>query len=321
MKENILPFFSNHYENSLGPLQILENPIGNTTKIHFELNSQLLRPHNGPRLLYHGHPTTDVLILTHGLSDSPHYVSAIAQRFFEKGVNVLLPLLPAHGLRNPDKAMEDKQLDHKWRSEIDGIVEVAQQMGDRLSIGGFSTGGALGLNKILRSPKTITGGLFLFSAAIDVKLVKTLSKSTIAQFVTRLTDGKVIGGGRDPYKYPTFPYFGAVELGQIINENGKLLEGTKISQPVFAAHLAHDNAAKVEGITRLLANHVKKGESFIFYEDIQHAELPLDQNIRLNNNFSVGPTSPPKANPKFEIMMAHALRFFEEEVSRKESHL
>ena len=40
-------------------------------------------------------------------------------------------------------------------------VEFAKLLGKKVSIGGFSTGGALSLNKILRDSNSIKGGLFV----------------------------------------------------------------------------------------------------------------------------------------------------------------
>jgi hypothetical protein len=41
-----------------------------------------LRLKNGPRILYHDRYTKDVIVLTHGLTDSPYYLQAVAGCFF-----------------------------------------------------------------------------------------------------------------------------------------------------------------------------------------------------------------------------------------------
>jgi len=254
--------FQAHYAKRLGNTQAEIIAMEKQQACCF-IKSSKLKKDNFPRILHHGRMVKDVIVLTHGLSDSPYYMEAVAKIFFHAGLNVVMPLLPAHGLKAPDKAMQDFALDTKWREEIDAAITIAQQLGKRISVGGFSTGGALSLNKILRHPELIKGGLFLFSGAIDVKLVKEVSRFSFLQGITKMTDGKIQGIGRDPYKYPKFPYFGALELGQVIRENKKLIKGKKLTQPVFAAHSLHDESAMVQGIIQLLEQSVERGVAFL----------------------------------------------------------
>ncbi|MCP5046679.1 MAG: hypothetical protein GY940_05880 [bacterium] len=308
--------FKTHYRERLGPLEYetIENQDG--IKARYTLKSPLLKEGNGPTIFSHRRKTKEVLVMTHGLSDSPYYVKAIARRFYAEGVNVIMPLLPAHGLIDPDKAMEDYKMDAKWRKEIDHAVDVAVSFGDRVSLGGFSTGGGLSLNKILRTPDQIKGGLFLFSGALDLGLVvDEVSRIKLVQSIVKIVDGKIKGIGRDPYKYPELPKFAGLELGQIINENDKLIKNKKISQPVFSSHSAQDTTVKIHGIIDLLEHHVKKGFSFIIGDNVPHAELVLEKDIPLDYSQTDGPKEPPKANPDFDWMMENVLRFFKHQVA------
>ncbi len=306
--EQALEHFRQHYQDRLGKSE-LEIESLEKNKAFCEVRNYKVKKGNYPRVYHHGRMTADSIILTHGLSDCPYYMDAVGRNFFENGMNVILPLLPAHGLKNPEEPIHDEELDSKWRAEIDNAVEVAAMMGRRVSIGGFSTGGALGLNKILRDPDSITGGLFLFSGAIDVRLVREASRFSFIQSITKMTDGVIIGYGRDPYKYPRFPYFGAIELGQIISENRRLISGKKIKNPVFAAHSVHDDSAMIQGIILLLEKHIETGQAFIISEKVGHAELPLDADIKLNTRMQEGPETPPKANPQFDAMMFNCIEF------------
>lgn len=317
---DVLERFKNHYQERFGQVEsdIIADEDG--IKEQYVIKSDLLKEGNYPGIFHHKGHTKDVVVLTHGLSDSPYYMKAIARRFYCEGANIVLPLLPAHGLKDPDKAMEDFKLDTLWREEIDNAVEVALLLGDRVSLGGFSTGGALSLNKILRSPDKIQGGLFLFSGALDLGFVKeTVGKLGIVQLFVKITDGKIKGIGRNPYKYPELPDFAGIELIQIIGENDKLIEDRKISQPVFAAHSVHDSTVKIEGIIDLLKNNVSTGIAFIISEiekekSVQHDELVLAQDIAIDESQKGGPEEAPKANPKFNWMMDDVIRFFTEHV-------
>ena len=302
--------FQAHYADRLGGIQHETRPLEGVEAYHFFDNSEKLRPGNGPRILYHGQATAHVIVLTHGLSDSPYYLFAIAQRLYAEGANIVMPLLPAHGLIDPDKAMEDKTLDQKWRACIDNGVETAQLIGGKISVGGFSTGGALSLNKILRNPELIDGGLFLFSAALSVgDLNESAGRLGFIQSFTKFFDGQLPGIGQDPYKYPRLPNFAGLELIQIINENNSKLRNHKISQPVIALHSINDETAFAKGITDFIESHVEKGTAIFIAQDVAHSELPLDKAVDLDMSIELGPVDPPMANPQFEFMMNGTILF------------
>lgn len=309
-----LETFKEHYLSRLGVCEIESQHDPEISGVYC-LNSPLLKPGNGPRLLLQKEAAEEVIVLTHGLSDSPYYLEAVARRFYRAGCQVVMPLLPAHGLIDPDLAMQDDLLDRKWRETIDHAVFTASLLGKKISIGGFSTGGALSLNRILRDQSHINGALFLFSGALSIGgLAEVAGRLNFIQSITRITDGKILGVGRDPYKYPMLPNFAGIELVQIINENKDLLQKNTISIPVFAAHSVHDTTAEVAGILEFMEKKVEKGITVLVSSQVTHASLPLETAITLNEQEELGPVLPPPANPMFHWMMDGAMRFYGQEV-------
>ena len=303
-----ISLFQKHYANSFSRASIhyIDSKDRSIRKV--SIASPDIKPGNEPKMYIHPTPVSRTIILAHGLSDSPYYMHAIADAFYNTGSNVILPLMPAHGLVDPDKAMEDFKLNEKWRTEIDIICEVASRMATVISLGGFSSGGALCYNKILRTPDIINGGLFLFASAIDVKLIKDLGQSKFIGRVTKLTDGKIEGYGMDPYKYPKLPLFAAMELGQIIKQNSVLEVDKKITQPVFAAHSIDDVTAKLKAVEQLLKEHTHIGMLYTMSNGMEHAELPLKDDIALDNNYKIG--KPAYANPDFDLMIRSCIDFY-----------
>lgn len=308
--------FLNHYEARIGNCSIQSN-TDNHDFLTLTVKSESIKPGNEPRLLIHKKSSKHALVISHGLSDSPHYVSAIAEAFYNIGVNVVVPLMPGHGLTNPDKAMEDYALEDKWRKEFDTMTNIAGKLGTVISVGGFSKGGALAYNKILRDPESIEGGLFLFAASLDVRLISELGRVKFISAIAKITDGKIEGNGMDPYKYPKLPLFAALELGQIINENEKLSnDQVPITQPVFAAHSIDDITAKIEGVTILLNEKAKHGILYTLSNGMAHAELPLRDDIIIDDSYSEG--KPAFANPDFDIMMDACISFFQKYVEHSD---
>ena len=118
--------------------------------------------------------TRGVILLLHGLSDSPYHMRALGQIFKEEGFYVLGLRLPGHG------TLPSGLLNVTWQEwakatewGANQLHEVANDRGNLpLYMGGFSTGGSLVLNyafKALDNDKLHRPDkLFLFSPAIGV---------------------------------------------------------------------------------------------------------------------------------------------------------
>ena len=258
-----------------------------------------------------------MVILVHGLTDSPYYMDAIGRRFHAAGATVVFPLLPGHGLLEPDKAMEDDELAKKWKATVDSAVDIAHRLGERVSIGGLSTGGALAVNKALRDPATINGGVFLFSAALDVGTLNQFLGGGVllAPIYARNKDGDYRGTAPNPYKYPKFSQFGGMQLTRVTKENKALLEEDGFTQPTFAVHSIHDTAALIKGIGALFRAHKGTAISIVLAQNppVAHASVVLEEDIELDAaKLSPDEDLPavPKANPNFRGTSELAIAFF-----------
>lgn len=309
-----------HYKKRLGKVNynISENTNGIAKTIDF--TSPLLKKGNQPRIYSHGKMMDDVIIITHGLSDSPHYVKAIGKKFYKAGCNVILTLLPGHGLKEINGKMDQEGLKKRWKKEIDTAVEAAKYYGKRISLGGFSTGACLSVNKVLRNPKQINGGLFLFSAALDLGYIAHGSNYIpFAHTIARYTDGKLKSMGSNPYRYPYLNNSAGLEVVRLIDETWKKLEdgNVKLNQPVFIAHSVHDVRVSFTGIHKFMTTHVKKGFTFLISENIAHSQLVLKKAIQLDLSQKHGIRDTPQPNPKFNWMMNNAIQFLNDEVVEK----
>ena len=134
-----------------------------------ELQPDIKNADNLPFVLTHGQKTARSILMVHGLTDSPYYMRSLAQTFFDQGYNVVGVLLPGHGTKPED--LLHVRLRH-WRQEVQYGLAIAEQLGDEVSLAGFSTGGALVLDALTRNytssdPRRI-GALYLFSPAIKI---------------------------------------------------------------------------------------------------------------------------------------------------------
>ena len=94
------------------------------------------------QLLEHSQPTERVFVLLHGLSNCPAQFSKLGRLLFERGHNVLIPLLPYHG--------EEDRLATEWGGLTaddmlesgNQAVDLARSLGQKVIVAGLSINGA-----------------------------------------------------------------------------------------------------------------------------------------------------------------------------------
>lgn len=272
----------------------------------------------------HKEPTEKAIVLVHGLSDSPYFMSEIGEYFYQElGYNVYLPLLHFHGLKEPE-GMEEVKVE-EWKANVNFAIDVAKEKAQHISIGGLSTGGTLSFLLAATHP-SIGGELYLFSAALDLAGGKRGWLGEFAEWILRtpLPDKlenlfNVIMNrksliGKNPFRYHYVDLDGAEELAELINETDILLKefSNKLPFPkkVFAAHSESDTTADIEGIKKLqsVSDPALFHPHFFPKElNISHASVVLKDPIP-----NIGKPVLEHANPRFSEMMA-AIREFETE--------
>ncbi len=284
----------------------------------FEINPDSVREGCEPQIMVQNQPTEKAIILIHGLTDSPYFMKAIGECFYQWGFNVFIPLLDGHGLKNP-KYLKDVTME-AWIKNVDFAIQQAKDKYkcQSISIGGLSTGGTLSVLKMFDSPNDITGGLFLFSAALDIagktgnlkeKLLRTYIVSEIFAQVEDLLDKDLIGD--NPYRYSRMDNDGAKELSKLIGQIDKHLKNLKkddlINKPIFVAHSEYDSAADIQGVEALIAkSHQDKTEFLRIgkYFHVPHASVVLKEDVLAKNGSPLEPK-----NPFFDEMMSAANKF------------
>ncbi len=97
------------------------------------------------KLLMHGERRPRAFVLFHGLSASPSQFVRFAHDLHARGHNVLVPRLPRHGYRDRLSGalagLTQESLEWTARESI----AIASELGDRVSVVGFSLGGLLAI--------------------------------------------------------------------------------------------------------------------------------------------------------------------------------
>lgn len=265
-----------------------------------------------PRIMEHSDSAAKAIVLVHGLTDSPHFMTAIGEHFHQElGYNVYMPLLHCHGLRNP-RGMENVELD-EWKANVRYAINTAASKAEQVSIGGLSTGGTLSFYMACTKPK-ITGDLYLFSAALDLEggrtgllgeLMERLGRSFLVDILDHFDNDEPLIG-INPYRYARMDKDGARELAHLIKETDDLLDGFDEKRPfprrVFAAHSECDSTASIAGPEEL--QEKCRSDDFYFFRidksmSVSHASLVLRDPVRNPQNDVILEA----ANPSFDEMM------------------
>ncbi len=282
---------------------------------YFKIEKNLVRQGCEPRIMFQDSPTQKAIVLIHGLTDSPFSMEEIGKCFYNWGYNVYLPLLAGHGLKDP-KYLKDVTVE-TWINNVNFTIQKAKAKSKIISIGGLSMGGTLSVLKMFESPNDITGGLFLFSAALDIGGImgnlaeKLLRTPIIIPILAYLEDkyGKNLVGN-NPYRYSRMDLDGAKELSKLIYKVDKYLKKIQkddIKHPIFVAHSEYDRAADIKGVEALIdKSDITKTKFFRIEKvlNVAHPCVVLREDIKDENNCIL------KAkNPVFNEMMNAVYEF------------
>ncbi len=123
-----------------------------------EVSAGLMAESGGSQLWLHPQPTAQVCLFFHGFTASPHQFVPLAERLHRSGYNVLAPLMPGHGRAGQWSASNPPPLPDDSRTYLQFALQwlkVAQQLGQRVSVGGLSGGGALAAWLAFEQPQAL----------------------------------------------------------------------------------------------------------------------------------------------------------------------
>lgn len=271
-----------------------------------------------PRKMLHASGAEQAVVLVHGLTDSPYFMSAIGEYFHGAlGYDVFIPLLQCHGLKSPAGMVGVAHTD--WLENVRFAVRSAARGAAKVSIGGLSTGGALGYFLACTDPG-ITGDLYLFSAALGLPAGPCGIPGWLKEWLLRLP---LVGTldrtwplvGINPYRYDRVSLNSAAELAQLILKINQLpFHFTDTGSParrIFAAWSECDNVISLEKLRQL--QRLIPDNRFVPFiipatDQVDHACVVLQEPIHA---LGAEPGSAPleRANPRFVEMLAAIARF------------
>jgi esterase/lipase len=114
------------------------------------------------RFFFHARPTQTVCLFFHGFTAGPYQFGPLGQACFEAGYNVLVPRLPGHGHAGQWGKHQPPPLPTNSRVYQYAVAEwigIARMLGNRVIVGGLSTGGTLAAWAALTYPQFVDRAL------------------------------------------------------------------------------------------------------------------------------------------------------------------
>ncbi len=217
-----------------------------------------------PFALLHPRRTDYAVLLVHGLNESPYYMADVAAILHQQGFNAVTVLLPGHGTRPEDMADVTAEA---WRSEVETGLAIASLVGRKVTVAGFSMGGALAVDAALG--RNDIEGLFLFAPALELRAqpLGAFAGLTCLPGARAVTVEMQIV--RNPVKYKERTANGVCQTYRVMQQNADegnngysanvpMLEkirrlGTRIKIPTFVAMTYGDARISPESITAFAA--------------------------------------------------------------------
>ncbi|HEY2474199.1 MAG TPA: alpha/beta fold hydrolase [Candidatus Cybelea sp.] len=134
---------------------------------------------NGRTLAYvHGSRRPRSVLLLHGLSASPQQFERVAADLYNRGHNVVVPRLPKHGHADRlSTALGRLRAEDLYKAVTD-YINVARELGDRVTVAGFSLGGLLAawIGQHYEIDRCVPIALFFGIACIPNRLMNTVAE-------------------------------------------------------------------------------------------------------------------------------------------------
>ncbi|MFV1874023.1 MAG: alpha/beta hydrolase [Oleiphilus sp.] len=259
---------SEHYYNYLQPS--LEQYISETRRWLSQHRDFISEDHarelqmNSPFFL-HSAENTHVIMLIHGLGDSPFYFRDIADSLHQQGYDVLSILLPGHGSK-PSDLLKPHYED--WQNMVDFYAFQLKQRYANVWLGGFSTGANLATTHALVHEDI--QGLLLFSPGFQTHL-PFLEKLT--PMIATFKDWGWQTKEDNLARYSSSPLNATIAYSDSAEVVRDLLKKKDLTIPTFIAMSEKDSVIDAEAIKTLFLEAMPNPNNvFIMYGETEHSE-------------------------------------------------
>lgn len=187
---------------------------------------------DGASLMYvHGQKTPRVIVLVHGLTNSPRQFRDLGQIFYDRGYNVIVPRLPQHGLVQADVGLLKSLTAEKYRDYADRAVDIADGLGDSVFVLGLSAGGDVAAWIAENRPEVKR--IVVIAPALRLARLPSLLDAPAMNFMSRIPNITIHQQGDSTRKHA---YFGVSTraLGHMLQFGQSIINDAEHHPPVVS---------------------------------------------------------------------------------------
>lgn len=205
------------------PLSLAENSyrlaIAGVEKRRAQEKTGGVRDEYRTTLLTHGERTEHVIVLLHGFTSCPLQFNLLAAMLFEQGHNVLMPLMPRHGLQDRLTRATSHLTAADFIEYGCAALDLAAGLGRRVLVMGISAGGAVAA--WLAQNRSDVDTAVPISAMLGLSIVPSGGTRLFEKLLRILPDFYMWWDPRtraaNPYALPfTYPGYSTRALGELL---------------------------------------------------------------------------------------------------------
>lgn len=241
-----------------------------------------------------------VVVLLHGLTDSPYSLSHLAAEFRDRGYLAMVPRLPGHGTVPGSLTKVDWQ---QWQAAANLAVREGMKLAPNtpLLMVGYSNGGALAMRYALDSLEKnaslpVPKRIILLSPMIGVSgYARYAGIAGLPSLLPAFARSAWLSTGPElnPYKYNAFPVKAARQSWLLTRAVQKALHQAQsdhrlaLLPPVLTFQSVADATVSTRSVVAELYNHLPENGSELVLFDVNQAEkwrLLMRDNLRNAHN-------------------------------------
>lgn len=234
------------------------------------------------RFLLQAQPTSKVCLFFHGFTATPEQFLPIGEAFFQAGYNVVIPLLPGHGIagdwdsEKPPPLPEEQQTYQKF-----GLywLEQVQALGEQVAIGGLSGGSTLAAWLALERPQDIHRALLFAPYLSNSNLIVDLIVKILPIYFQWRTEEGAISYGYDGFVMPALRVF--MDMGQDILDR---VQTGNAAAPCFVITSDSDRAVDENENQDLYESLVKLQPKCWYYSFDKAFDIPHNMMTKAEGN-------------------------------------
>lgn len=228
-----------------------------------------------------GKKTDKVIVLVHGYTNCPKEFVDLGKQFYDLGYNVLIAPLPHHGLKDRMNVEQGQLSADELVAYTDQVVDLAQGLGDHVTILGYSCGGVV--TAWAAQYRNDVDMAVVISPAFGYKAIPTYITAPAMNTIITLPDVFVWW---DPslkmavspdYTYPQYSKHALAQImrfGFSVQVNAK--QHAPLAKKVIMVTNANDDSVNNELAARVTQSWLQHGAQLSTYEFPAMLNLPHD---------------------------------------------